>query len=98
MLDIQRVADLVEKAKLQLYKAYEENYKEEIEEAIKDMSDETTDVNVSGIECYVTKRVYISTDKLYNCFDVIYDGTVVFVNAYNIPPTYSKVDLTTVNK
>ena len=98
MLDIQRIADLVEKAKLQLYKAYEENYKKEIQEAIRDMSEDDTTINMSGIEVHKTKRIQISEGKLYNCFDVIYDGTVVFAHAYNIPACHSKEDLRCVHR
>jgi len=93
MLDINEAAELVEEAKLQLYKAYEETYKKEIQEAIKDMSVNDTTRDLSGIEIHETKRISIEEGKFYNHFDVIYDGTVVFVHAYNIPPCHSEKDL-----
>ena len=93
MLDINEAAASVEKAKLQLYKAYEETYKKEIQEAIKNMSANDTTRDLSGIEIHETKRILIEEGKFYNCFDIIYDGTVVFVHAYNIPPCHSEKNL-----
>ncbi len=81
MTDLEKLSINLDKAKLEIYKYYTLKYKDLIEVERKGLS---KDVYFDAFtkEQYISKRLYITKGNKYELFDIIHDGSIVFVHTY----------------